>query len=101
MTLQVRHSDPLRCPVCQNPMRVIAIIEDRRLVEKILRHLGLWRGPPPGTGGFPGPHPGPWTYHRFDDADPLPDYENVLTDYSEFSNPGAANVSLRHLVHGK
>ena len=34
------HVDPLRCPVCQNPMRVIAVIDDRRVVEKILRHLG-------------------------------------------------------------
>jgi len=30
--------DPLRCPVCQNPMRVIAVIDDPKVVEKILRH---------------------------------------------------------------
>ena len=40
LILRVWHADPLRCPVCQNPMRVIAVIDDPRAVEKILRHLG-------------------------------------------------------------
>jgi hypothetical protein len=31
--------DPLRCPACQKPMRVIAVIGDPQIVEKILRHL--------------------------------------------------------------
>lgn len=38
---QVWHTDPLRCPVCQNPMRMIPVIDHREVVEKILRHLGL------------------------------------------------------------
>ncbi|MGO9202132.1 MAG: transposase [Limisphaerales bacterium] len=78
LILRVWHADPLRCPVCQNPMRVIAVIDDPRVVEKILRHLGGWHdsaaGPsPPGA-------PGPYTYEPCDDVDPAPDYENVLTD---------------------
>jgi hypothetical protein len=78
LILRVWHVDPLRCPVCQNPMRVIAIIDDPRIVEKILRHLGAWhdppaRPPPAGASGF-------YTYEPCDDADPMPDYENVLTD---------------------
>jgi hypothetical protein len=39
--------DPLGCPGCQNPMRVIAAIDDPRVVEKTLRHLALWRDPRP------------------------------------------------------
>ena len=35
--MQVWHTDPLRCPVCQNIMRVIAVIDQRVVVEKILR----------------------------------------------------------------
>jgi len=35
--MQVWHTDPLRCPVCQNLMRVIAVIDQRVVVEKILR----------------------------------------------------------------
>jgi hypothetical protein len=41
---QVWHTDPLICPKGQHPMRVIAVIEQREVVEKILRHLGLWSG---------------------------------------------------------
>jgi len=33
----VWHVDPLLCPVCQNPMRVIAVIDDPRAVEKFFR----------------------------------------------------------------
>jgi hypothetical protein len=28
---------PLRCPVGQNPMRAIAVMDDLRAVEKVLR----------------------------------------------------------------
>jgi len=34
--------DPLCCPKCQGPMRVISFIEDDELIKKILMHLGLW-----------------------------------------------------------
>ena len=47
LILRVWHVDPLRCPVCQNPMRVLAVIDDPRVAEKILRHLGAWHDPPP------------------------------------------------------
>ena len=70
--------DPLRCPVCQNPMRVIAIIDDPRTVEKILRHLGAWHDPP--ARHPPQAAPGPYAYEPCDDVAPAPDYENVLTD---------------------
>jgi len=79
--MQVWHTDQLRCPVCQNSMRVIAIIDDRRVTEKILRHIGLWTDPQPLSQARPPPNtPGPWTYEPFQDVDPRPDYENVITD---------------------
>jgi hypothetical protein len=34
--------DPLTCPQCRGAMRVIAFIEDEAIVNKILKHLGLW-----------------------------------------------------------
>ncbi|HOX57658.1 MAG TPA: hypothetical protein P5205_13020 [Candidatus Paceibacterota bacterium] len=71
--------DPLRCPVCQNPMRVIAVIDDPRVVEKILRHLGAWHDPPVSS-LQPAGSSGPYTYEPCDDVEPTPDYENVLTD---------------------
>jgi hypothetical protein len=42
--------DPLTCPKCRGPMRVISFIEDQAVIEKILKHLGLWQvkpRPPP------------------------------------------------------
>ena len=78
LILRVWHVDPLRCPVCRNPMRVLAVIDDPRVVEKILRHLGAWHAPPPRP---PPPNAsGPHTYEPCEDVDPMPDYENVLTD---------------------
>jgi hypothetical protein len=69
-------------------MRVIAVIDDPRVVEKILRHLGAWHDPPAcaeasaGRPARPPPSavPGPYTYEPCEDVDPMPDYENVLTD---------------------
>jgi hypothetical protein len=33
--------DPLLCPKCQGAMKVIAFIEDDKIIKKILKHLGL------------------------------------------------------------
>ena len=59
-------------------MRVIAVIDDPRVAEKILRHLSAWHDPPP----RPPPQglPRPYTCEPCGDVDPTPDYENVLTD---------------------
>ena len=54
------------------PMRVTAVVDDPRVTEKILRHLGAWHDPPDGSG--------PYTSEPCEDVDPMPDYENVLTD---------------------
>ena len=59
-------------------MRVIAVIHDPRVVERILRHLGPWHDPPAGLS--PPGAPGPYSYEPRQDADPMPDYENVLID---------------------
>jgi hypothetical protein len=56
---KVYESDPLECPKCKGPMRVIALIEDPVVVRAILVHLGRWqpkaleRAPPVS------PRPGP------------------------------------------
>ena len=51
--------DPLLCPKCGGPMRVIAVIRDPKVVDKILRHLraqgrdaraGPWATGPPAGG---------------------------------------------------
>ena len=47
--------DPLECPNCGHTMRIIALIEDADVVERILKHLKVWK-PLPDTAG---PDP-PW-----------------------------------------
>jgi hypothetical protein len=46
--------DPLECPKCKGPMRVIALIEEKAVIRKILTHLSLW-APQTAAGKGPGP----------------------------------------------
>jgi hypothetical protein len=52
---QVYEVDPLVCPRCAGPMRIIAFIEQPEIIEKILAHLGRWPAPghSPPAGGIP------------------------------------------------
>lgn len=66
--------DPLECPKCKGPMRVIALIDDKAVIRKILTHLGLWtpqmavgKGPGPPAPDPPEPVAPILTYH------PVPD----------------------------
>jgi hypothetical protein len=34
--------DPLLCPECSGPMRIISFIEEEDVIRKILEHLRLW-----------------------------------------------------------
>jgi len=65
---KVYEVDPLLCPQCGAQMRVIALIEDSAVIERILSWLGLW-GPLPACGPSPPGEraPPPLTYH------PVPD----------------------------
>ena len=63
-------------------MRLIAVIDDPNVVEKILRHLNLWCG----QAQFAPARPPPQTILAEPEpdylvaTDPMPDYENVITD---------------------
>jgi len=37
---------PLRCPKCGEPMRIIAFVQDRPTIERILDHIGEPTQPP-------------------------------------------------------
>ena len=39
---KVWEADPLMCPRCSHEMRIVSLIDDRAVIEQILRHLGLW-----------------------------------------------------------
>ena len=40
---QVWEVDPFDCPRCGSEMKLIALIDDNEVIEKILRHLDLWQ----------------------------------------------------------
>ena len=44
---RVYEVDPLECPHCGSTMKIISFIERRQqaVIERILRHCGLWEGP--------------------------------------------------------
>jgi hypothetical protein len=70
---KVYEADPLECPKCKGPMRIIALIDDPGVVRRILEHLGRWApetsapGPPAGACDWPVNALIPLTYH------PVPD----------------------------
>ena len=39
---KVYEADPLECPKCKGFMPIIALIDDPRVIRRILEHLGLW-----------------------------------------------------------
>jgi hypothetical protein len=42
---KVYEADPLVCPRCAGPLKIISLIGDGPVIEKILRHLKLWDRP--------------------------------------------------------
>ncbi len=70
---KVYEADPLECPKCKAPMRVIALIDDPHVVWCILEHLGRWqpeameRAPPVPPEAWPAHASFALTYH------PVPD----------------------------
>jgi len=42
---KVYEADPLVCPRCSGPLKIISLIGDTAVIEKILRHLKLWDRP--------------------------------------------------------
>lgn len=69
LTRKVYDADPLECPQCKGPKRVIALIDDPARVRRILEDWGRW-APDPGARAPPAPVPEgpanavtPLTYH--------------------------------------
>ena len=71
---KVNEADPLVCPRCSGPLKIISLIGDGVVIEKILRHTKLWdrpERPPPSAADRS------IQYHAeiagFEDASPWPD----------------------------
>ena len=42
LTKKVWEVDPLLCPQCHHEMRIVSLINDAQIIERLLRHLGQW-----------------------------------------------------------
>ena len=65
-------SDPLTCPKCQEQMKIVSFIEQKDVIARILKHLGLWELPVAHS-----PPPIVFEEHYEDDYSqlPLPEFE--------------------------
>jgi len=82
--------DPLICPHCKGEMKLVALIDERSIIERILRHLGLWQEPEScrmtGTEGArapPAQSVGTALVYEPDFSQPFPDYDNYEVLYAE------------------
>jgi len=71
---KVWEADPLLCPKCQKEMRIVALIDDREVIERILRHLGLWQQGVRVSPARAPPEIAEWVIEPWLD-DPFPDYD--------------------------
>jgi len=86
---KVWEADPLICPDCQREMRIVSLIDERDVIVKMLKCLGLWeQGVRVETNCHSGTDPptcpavasearrlnGDWVYEPVD-HDPFPDYD--------------------------
>jgi hypothetical protein len=65
------------CPTCQQEMRIVSLIDERDVIEKMLKCLGLWEQGvrvEPNCHTGTDPPPGDWVYEPVD-QDPFPDYD--------------------------
>ena len=69
---KVWEADPLRCPKCSREMRIVSLIDQEDVIERILRHLGLWQEGVRVHSGTDSP--GETTLDPWLD-DPFPDYD--------------------------
>lgn len=61
--------DPLSCPRYAHEMKIISLINDPKIIERILRHLRLWSLPSdPHEGKVNAPADGPVGMEHFDDG---------------------------------
>ena len=72
---KIWNTDPLLCPKCGGEMRLISLIEDRQVIEDILRHLSLWeeKDGPSGLAPTEPPFRLELTYAPVDNAQFYPD----------------------------
>ena len=68
---KIREADPLICPRCGHEMKIRSLVHEPAVIERILRHLGLWkRQTAPSGRKAKAPEHGPVVIEDFDDGWP-------------------------------
>ena len=93
---RVYEVDPLECPHCGGQMKIISFIErcQADVIERILRHVGLWEGPLgtlPIARGPPRASPAPT---HLPDVEVVPDPEYLEFEYREAQAEASAELQL-------
>jgi hypothetical protein len=74
--------DPLSCPQCGHEIKIISLIHELDVIERILRHLGLWKQhQDPQEGKNKAPADGPAVLDHFNDG--WPGYEEPVIIYHQ------------------
>ena len=77
---KIREVAPLRCPRWGHEMKIISLIHEPDVIERILRHLGLWKEHPgPLEAKTKAPADGPVVLDDIDDG--WPGYEEPVIIY--------------------
>ena len=94
---RVYEVDPLECPCCGGQMKIVSFIERRQadVIERILRHRGLWEGPLRTNASARAP---PESSARISSvpADPqfVPDPEYLESEYRESRGEASRELQL-------
>jgi hypothetical protein len=94
---RVYEVDPLACPCCGGQMKIVSFIErcQAEVIERILRHCGLWEGPLRTNAG---PRAPPDPSHRgpSESRDPqfVPDPEFLESEYREAQAEASRELQL-------
>ena len=68
-------------PICQREMRIVSLINEREVIERILRHLGLWEQGVRVCPARAPPEPAEVVIEPWLD-DPFPDYDTEAILYA-------------------
>ncbi len=94
---RVYEVDPLECPCCGGQMKIVSFIErcQAEVIERILRHCGLWEGPLRTNAGPRAPPDGSQRVST-EPPDPqfVPDPEFLESEYQESQADGTRELQL-------
>ena len=99
---RVYEVDPLACPCCGSQMKIVSFIErgQTEVIERILRHCGLWEGPLRTNAGPRAPPDESQVSTEPPDPHFVPDPEFLETECQESQAEATRELGVIPLAHG-